>query len=76
MLYSPGSIVVRTTYESDGSGIQVGDTLKIVAIIRNNTVLVVRPIKAVDKFLEGLLLYVNVNTVSPKIILKRKTNVV
>ena len=73
MLYSPGSIVVRTTYESDGSGIQVGDTLKIDAIIRNNTVLVVRPIKAVDKFLEGLQLYVNVNTVSPKIILKRKT---
>ena len=73
MLYSPGNIVVRTTYESDGSGIQVGDTLKIEAIIRNNTVLVVRPIKAVDKFLEGLPLYVNVNTVSPKIILKRKT---
>ena len=52
MLYSPGNIVVRTTYERDGSGIQVGDTLKIEAIIRNNTVLVVRPIKAVDKFLE------------------------
>ena len=76
MEYKPGSIVVRTTYERDGSGIQVGDILKIEAIIRNNTVLVVRPIKAVDKFLEGLSLYVNVNTVSPKIILKRKTNVV
>ena len=76
MLYSPGNIVVRTTYESDHSGIQVGDILKIEAIIRNDTVLVVRPIKAADKFLEGLSLYVNVNTVSPKIILKRKTNVV
>ena len=76
MLYSPGSIVVRTTYESDCSGIQVGDILKIKSIIRNDTTLVVRPIKAVDKFLEGLSLYVNVNTVSPKIILKRKTNVV
>ena len=76
MLYSPGNIVVRTTYERDGSGIQVGDTLKIEAIIRNDTVLVVRPIKAADKFLEGLSLYVNINTVSPKIILKRKTNVV
>ena len=76
MLYSPGSIVVRTTYESDGSGIRVGDILKIKSIIRNDTVLVVRPIKAADKFLEGLSLYVNVNTVSPKIILKRKTNVV
>lgn len=76
MLYSPGNIVVRTTYESDHSGIQVGDILKIEAIIRNDTVLVVRPIKAVDKFLEGLSLYVNVNTVSPKIILKRKTYVV
>ena len=73
MKYKPGNIVVRTTYESDHSGIQVGDTLKIEAIIRNNTVLVVRPIKAIDKFLEGLSLYVNVNTVSPKIILKRKT---
>ena len=73
MLYSPGSIVVRTTYESDGSGILVGDILKVESVIRNNTILVVRPIKAVDKFLEGLSLYVNVNTVSPKIILKRKT---
>ena len=73
MLYSPGNIVVRTTYESDHSVIQVGDILKIEAIIRNNTVLVVRPIKAADKFLEGLSLYVNINTVSPKIILKRKT---
>ena len=76
MLYSPGSIVVRTTYERDGSGIQVGDTLKIEAIIRNNTVLVVRPIKAVDKFLEGLTLFINVNTVAPKILLKRKTHVI
>ena len=76
MLYSPGNIVVRTLYESDSSGIQVGDILKIEAIIRNDTVLVVRPIKAADKFLEGLSLYVNVNTVSPKIILKRKTYVV
>ena len=73
MLYSPGSIVVRTTYERDGSGILVGDILKVESVIRNNTILVVRPIKAVDKFLEGLSLYVNVNTVSPKIILKRKT---
>ena len=73
MEYKPGNIVVRTTYESDGSRIQVGDILKIEAIIRNDTVLVVRPIKAADKFLEGLSLYVNVNTVSPKIILKRKT---
>jgi hypothetical protein len=76
MEYKPGNIVVRTTYESDPSGIQVGDILKIEAIIINNTVLVVRPIKSADKFLEGLSLYVNVNTVSPKIILKRKTNVV
>ena len=73
MEYKPGSIVFRTTYERDGSGIQVRDILKIEAIIRNNTVLVVRPIKAADKFLEGLSLYVNVDTVSPKIILKRKT---
>ena len=73
MEYKPGNIVVRTTYESDGSRIQVGDILKIEAIIRNNTILVVRPIKAADKFLEGLSLYVNVNTVSTKIILKRKT---
>ena len=72
MEYKPGSIIVRTTYERDGSGIQVGDILKIEAIIRNNTVLVVRPIKAADKFLEGLSLYVNIDTVSPKIILKRK----
>ena len=76
MLYSPGSIVVRTTYEHDGSGIQVGDILKIKSIIRNDTILVVCPIKTADKFLEGLSLYVNVDTVSPKIILKRKTNVV
>ena len=76
MEYKPGNIVVRTTYESDHSGIQVGDILKIEDIIRNNTVLVVRPIKAVDKFLEGLSLYVNVSTVSPKIILKRKPHVV
>ena len=76
MEYKPGNIVVRSTYERDGSGIQVGDTLKIEAIVRNNTILVVRPIKAVDKFLEGLSLYVDVGTVSPKIILKRKTYVV
>lgn len=76
MLYSPGNIVVRTTYKHDGSGIQVGDILKIKSIIRNDTILVVCPIKTADKFLEGLSLYVNVNTVSPKIILKRKTNVV
>ena len=73
MEYKLGNIVVRSTYERDGSGIQVGDILKIEAIIRNKTVLVVRPIKAADKFLEGLSLYVNVDTVSPKIILKRKT---
>ena len=73
MLYSPGNIVVRTTYESDSSGIQVGDILKIEAIIRNGTVLVVRPIKAVDKFLEGLTLFISIDTVAPKIILKRKT---
>ena len=73
MEYKPGNIVVRTTYESDNSGIQVGDVLKIEAIIRNNTVLVVRPIKAADKFLEGLTLFVNIDTVAPKIILKRKT---
>ena len=72
MLYSPGNIVVRTTYESDGSGIQVGDILKIKSIIRNNTTLVVYPIKAADKFLEGLTLFININTVAPKIILKRK----
>ena len=71
-MYSPGNIVVRTTYESDGSGIQVGDILKVKSVIRNNTTLVVYPIKAADKFLEGLSLYVNVDTVSPKIILKRK----
>ena len=46
MLYSPGNIVVRTTYESDGSGIQVGDILKIKSIIRNNTTLVVYPYKS------------------------------
>ena len=73
MEYKPGNILVRTTYERDGSGIQVGDTLKVKSIIRNDTTLVVYPIKAVDKFLEGLSLYVNVNTVSPKIVLKRKT---
>lgn len=73
MEYKPGNIVVRTTYERDGSGIQVGDTLKIEAIIRNDTVLVVRPIKAADKFLEGLTLFISIDTVSPKIILKRKT---
>lgn len=73
MEYKPGNIVVRTAYESDSSGIRVGDILKIEAIIRNNTVLIVRPIKALDKFLEGLSLYVNIDTVSPKIILKRKT---
>lgn len=73
MEYKPGSIVVRTTYESDHSGIQVGDILKIEAIIRNKTVLVVYPIKAADKFLEGLTLFININTVAPKIILKRKT---
>lgn len=76
MLYSPGSIVVRTTYESDGSGIQVGDVLKIKSIIRDNTTLIVCPIKAADKFLEGLTLFIKINTVAPKIILKRKTNVV
>lgn len=73
MDYKPGNIVVRTTYERDSSGIQVGDILKIEAIIRNNTVLVVRPIKAADKFLEGLTLFISIDTVSPKIILKRKT---
>ena len=73
MEYKPGNIVVRTTYERDGSGIQVGDTLKIEAIIRNDTVLVVRPIKAADKFLEGLTLFISIDTVAPKIILKRKT---
>jgi hypothetical protein len=73
MEYKPGNIVVRTTYESDGSRIRVGDILKIEAIIRNNTVLEVRPIKAVDKFLEGLTLFISIDTVSPKIILKRKT---
>lgn len=52
MLYSPGNIVIRTTYESDGSGIRVGDILKIKSIIRNNTTLVVCPIKTADKFLE------------------------
>lgn len=76
MEYKPGNIVIRTTYESDHSGIQVGDILKIEAIIRNDTVLVVRPIKAADKFLEGLSLYVNIDTVSPKIILKRKPHVI
>ena len=76
MEYKPGNIVVRSTYEQDCSGVQVGDTLKIEAIIENNTVLVVRPIKAANKFLEGLSLYVDVDTVSPKIILKRKTYVV
>ena len=74
MLYSPGSIVVRTTYErEDGSGIQVGDILKIKSVIRNNTILVVYPIKAADKSLEGLTLFINIDTVAPKIILKRKT---
>lgn len=73
MLYSPGNIVVRTTYEHDSSGIQVGDILKIESIIRNNTVLEVRPIKAADKFLEGLTLFISIDTVAPKIILKRKT---
>ena len=73
MEYKPGNIVVRTTFEHDGSRIQVGDTLEIEAIIGGNTVLVVRPIKATNKLLEGLSLYVNVDTVSPKIILKRKT---
>ena len=73
MEYKPGNIVVRTTHERDGSGIQVGDILKIEAIIRNDAVLVVRPIKAVDKFLEGLTLFISIDTVSPKIILKRKT---
>ena len=72
MEYKPGNIVVRTTYESDGSGILVGDILKVKSIIRN-TVLVVYPIKAADKFLEGLTLFVNIDTVAPKIILKRKT---
>lgn len=76
MEYKPGNIVVRTTYESDHSGIQVGDILKIESIIRNNTVLVVRPIKAADKFLEGLTLFISIDTVAPKIILKRKTYVV
>lgn len=73
MLYSPGSIVVRTTYEHDSSGIQVGDILKIKSIIRNDTTLVVRPIKTTDKFLEGLTLFISIDTVAPKIILKRKT---
>ena len=76
MEYKPGNIVVRTTYESDHSGIQVGDILKIEAIISNNTVLEVRPIKAADKFLEGLTLFISIDTVAPKIILKRKTYVV
>jgi len=73
MEYKPGNIVVRTTYESDHSGIQVGDILKIKSIIRNDTVLEVRPIKAADKFLEGLTLFISIDTVAPKIILKRKT---
>ena len=73
MEYKPGSIVVRTTYESDYSGIQVGDILKIEAIIGNNTGLIVRPIKTANKFLEGLKLFISIDTVSPKIILKRKT---
>ena len=73
MLYSPGSIVVRTTYEHDGSGIQVGDILKIKSIIRNDTILVVCPIKTADKFLEGLTLFISIDTVAPKIVLKRKT---
>ena len=72
MEYKPGNIVVRTTYESDGSGIQVGDILKVKSVIRNNTILVVHPIKAADKFLEGVTLFINVNTVAPKIVLKRK----
>lgn len=76
MLYKPGDIVVRTKYESDGSGIQVGDILKIKSIIRNDTTLVVYPIKAADKFLEGLALSININTVAPKIILKRKPHVI
>ena len=73
MLYKPGDIVVRVKYESDGSGIQVGDILKIKSIIRNNTTLVVCPIKTADKFLEGLTLFISIDTVAPKIILKRKT---
>ena len=73
MSYSPGSIVVRTTYESDGSGIQVGDILKIKSIIGNDTTLVVCPIKTANKSLEGLTLFISIDTVSPKIILKRKT---
>ena len=73
MLYKPGDIVVRVKYESDGSGIQVGDILKIKSIIRNNTILVVCPIKTADKFLEGLTLFISIDTVAPKIILKRKT---
>ena len=73
MLYKPGDIVVRVKYESDGSGIQVGDILKIKSIIRNDTTLVVCPIKAADKFLEGLTLFISIDTVAPKIILKRKT---
>ena len=73
MEYKPGNIVVRTTYESDGSGIQVGDILKIKSIIRNDTTLVVCPIKTADKFLEGLTLFISIDTVAPKIILKRKT---
>ena len=76
MEYKPGNIVVRTTYESDGSGIQVGDILKIKSIIRNDTILEVRPIKAADKFLEGLTLFISIDTVAPKITLKRKTYVV
>ena len=76
MLYSPGSIVVRTTYEHDGSGIQVGDILKIKSIIRNDTILVVCPIKTADKFLEGLTLFISIDTVAPKTILKRKPYVV
>ena len=76
MEYKPGNIVVRTTYESDGSGIQVGDILKIKSIIGNNTVLVVYPIKAADKFLEGLPLFINIDTVDPKIVLKSKPHVV
>ena len=73
MLYKPGDIVVRVKYERDGSGIQVGDILKIKSIIRNNTTLVVCPIKTADKFLEGLTLFISIDTVAPKIILKRKT---
>ena len=73
MLYKPGDIVVRVKYESDGSGIQVGDILKIKSIIRNSTTLVVCPIKTADKFLEGLTLFISIDTVAPKIILKRKT---